>query len=300
MPKGSRSTQTPWHHGALREAVIRAAYQLVVEGGAQAVTLRALVARIPKREGSDEVLSHTAPMAHFGSITEILTEVATLGWQRLLEELTPEGVTRVDRLVSLGVRYRDFAYRNRLLFRVMYDERIWSAVDAYSPDPAKAAHFGTLPIGDASKQRDALPRFRRIESLREIQNARDAAFERFKSEVEADQASSELRSGVDCSAVMAARVIASLSHGLAMEAIDEQLPEDEVRPILRIAAEGLRMCKYTQTPAPDEQANPRSRRGLVGAGAVRSRALLGGAEQGAEFTEPVALAVDVNDRDVMQ
>ena len=60
------------------------------------------------------------------------------------------------------------------------------------------------------------------------------------------------------------------------------------------------VCKYTQTPAPDEQANPRSRRGLVGAGAVRSRALLGGAEQGAEFTEPVALAVDVNDRDVMQ
>ena len=60
------------------------------------------------------------------------------------------------------------------------------------------------------------------------------------------------------------------------------------------------MCKYTQSPAPDEQANPRSRRGLVGAGAVRSRALLGGAEQGAEFTEPVALAVDVNDRDVMQ
>lgn len=42
------------------------------------------------------------------------------------------------------------------------------------------------------------------------------------------------------------------------------------------------------------------RRGLGRAGAVRSGTLLGGAEQGAEFTEPVALAVDVNDRDVMQ
>ena len=33
---------------------------------------------------------------------------------------------------------------------------------------------------------------------------------------------------------------------------------------------------------------------------VRSWALPAGAEQGAEFAEPVALAVDVDDRDVMQ
>lgn len=60
------------------------------------------------------------------------------------------------------------------------------------------------------------------------------------------------------------------------------------------------MCKYTQTPAAAEQANSRSRRGLVGPGAVRSCALSGGAEQGAEFAEPIALAVDVDDRNVVE
>lgn len=241
MPKGSRSTHTPWHHGALREAVIRAAYQLVVEGGAQAVTLRALVARIPKREGSDEVLSHTAPMAHFGSITEILTEVATLGWQRLLEELTPEGVSWVDRLVSLGERYRDFAYRNQLLFRVMYDERIWSAVDEYITHAPGAGRYATKRMAGVPKHSHPLPRFKRLDALLAVRTTRDEAFKKFESEVADGQSKRELRGGLDCSTEIGARVIASLSHGLAMEAIDEQLKKEEVLPILRLAAEGLRV-----------------------------------------------------------
>jgi hypothetical protein len=47
---------------------------------------------------------------------------------------------------------------------------------------------------------------------------------------------------------------------------------------------------YSQTPALDEQANPRTYRGSF----VWAGHLSGGAEQGAEFAEPVALAVDVH------
>ncbi len=76
----------------------------------------------------------------------------------------------------------------------------------------------------------------------------------------------------------------------ALQALHERRHDD---------AEWL-VCKYTQIPAAHEQANSRSRRELHGAGALRSGALPGGAEQGAEFPEPIALAVDVHDRDVVQ
>jgi hypothetical protein len=36
-----------------------------------------------------------------------------------------------------------------------------------------------------------------------------------------------------------ARSVAALAHGLAMEALDERLPDGEVRAILQIAVEGL-------------------------------------------------------------
>ena len=44
----------------------------------------------------------------------------------------------------------------------------------------------------------------------------------------------------DGSLMLIARSVAALAHGLAMEALDERLPEGEVRPILQIAVAGLR------------------------------------------------------------
>lgn len=75
---------------------------------------------------------------------------------------------------------------------------------------------------------------------------------------------------------------------------------DELRSLRAVRTTFRPVCKYTQIPAPDDQANSRSRRGLDGAGAIRSWALPGGAEQGAKFSEPVALAIDVDDGHVME
>ena len=53
----------------------------------------------------------------------------------------------------------------------------------------------------------------------------------------------EIRAGAlrsDGSLMLMARSVAALAHGLAMEALDERLPEGEVRPILQIAVEGLK------------------------------------------------------------
>ena len=57
-----------------------------------------------------------------------------------------------------------------------------------------------------------------------------------------DAASDGVRSGLLRQSVavdLIARSIAALSHGLAMEALDEHLPSDDTSPILELAVDGL-------------------------------------------------------------
>jgi hypothetical protein len=78
--------------------------------------------------------------------------------------------------------------------------------------------------------------FKQPQILARVREHRDQAFGLFALAV--DQG---IREGVlrNASVMLMARSVAALAHGLAMEALDERLPEGEVRPILQIAVDGL-------------------------------------------------------------
>jgi AcrR family transcriptional regulator len=115
----------PYHHGALRAALLAAAEAILDRDGIGALTLRATA-----REAG---VSHAAPTHHFGDITGLLTELAASGFIRfranLQAELATAGPRAQSRLIALGRGYVAFARAYPGLFQLMFrSERLdWSS-----------------------------------------------------------------------------------------------------------------------------------------------------------------------------
>lgn len=110
-----KTAQRGYHHGDLRDTLIKAADALLAERGLEGFTLR----ETARRAG----VSPAAPSHHFGGTAGLLTEIAALGYQELANRLTLAGETgtAADRLKAQGVAYVrfavDFPGRFHLMFR---------------------------------------------------------------------------------------------------------------------------------------------------------------------------------------
>ena len=115
----------PYHHGALRAALLEAAETVLNGDGIGALTLRAV-----SREAG---VSHAAPKHHFGDLTGLLTALAAAGFDRMRERLEGEvaaaGHDRDARLKALGRGYIEFARGRPGVFQLMFrSERLdWSS-----------------------------------------------------------------------------------------------------------------------------------------------------------------------------
>lgn len=107
---------TPYHHGALREALIEATEGLLAERGADGFSLR----EVARRAG----VSPAAPAHHFGDAAGLLTAVATIGFAGLTEALERGDARGAgDARVSLreqGLEYVRFSLRHPGRFRLMF------------------------------------------------------------------------------------------------------------------------------------------------------------------------------------
>jgi AcrR family transcriptional regulator len=105
-----------YHHGDLREALLAAAEELLHEKGLQGLTLRACA----RRAG----VSHAAPKHHFTDLSELLSEVAARGFQRLAAALQKAHAEVGDdpdaRFIAVARTYVHFARRNPAHFRLMF------------------------------------------------------------------------------------------------------------------------------------------------------------------------------------
>jgi AcrR family transcriptional regulator len=72
--RASGAGDAPYHHGALRDALLKAAEAVLKRDGPAGLTLRAVA-----REAG---VSHAAPTHHFGDLTGLLSELAAIGFQR--------------------------------------------------------------------------------------------------------------------------------------------------------------------------------------------------------------------------
>src|SRR5512139_1646614 len=82
---GRAKHETPYHHGALRDALLQAAERVLERDGLPGLTLRAVA-----REAG---VSHAAPTHHFGDLTGLLSELAAIGFRRFNEAMVAAGNT---------------------------------------------------------------------------------------------------------------------------------------------------------------------------------------------------------------
>src|SRR5258706_5285173 len=136
--RSRRAAAAPYHHGALREAMLEAAERILERDGIDGLTLRAAA-----REAG---VSHAAPKNHFGDVRGLLSELAAVGFARfgaaLVANVRDDAPPKAQ-LAAIGHGYVTFAQRNPGLFLLMFrSERL-----DFSRPPLRAAAeaaFGVL------------------------------------------------------------------------------------------------------------------------------------------------------------
>ncbi|MDX3907224.1 MAG: TetR/AcrR family transcriptional regulator [Pigmentiphaga sp.] len=116
--------QAPYHHGALRSALIEATESLLAQRGLEGYTLREAARQVG--------VSPAAALHHFGSVAGLLTEVAILGFEelaRFLHEGGQAGDTPTARLHGKGIGYVRFALAYPARFLLMFRK------DLLAPQP---------------------------------------------------------------------------------------------------------------------------------------------------------------------
>jgi AcrR family transcriptional regulator len=103
------------HHDGLRDRLIAAALQLLAEGDASSVSLRA----VARRAG----VSAMAPYRHYADKESLLAAVAAQGFAQLraaLEDADGQAADTREALLAQGAAYVRFALSQPALFRLMF------------------------------------------------------------------------------------------------------------------------------------------------------------------------------------
>ncbi|HEX2839653.1 TetR/AcrR family transcriptional regulator [Hyphomicrobium sp.] len=107
-----------FHHGDLREALIAATRELLIEHGPDGFTL----ADACRRAG----VTTAAPYKHFRDKLEILEEIVARGFDQLSEQnaqaVAEKGSGTIEGITAMGISYLEFAVAQPAIFRLMFGE----------------------------------------------------------------------------------------------------------------------------------------------------------------------------------
>lgn len=113
-PESKRS----YHHGDLKNALLRAGIELLEAEGLPGLSLRSLAAKVG--------VSHTAPKNHFGSLRGLLTAIGTEGFIRhaaFMQAGVRAAADPKDRLMAAMQGYVRFARAHPHLFDLMFSSQ---------------------------------------------------------------------------------------------------------------------------------------------------------------------------------
>lgn len=108
-----------YHHGNARNALLKAAGEILETSGAAGLALRQLA----ERAG----LSRQAPYNHFADKQALLAELVRQGFERLGEEMKAAAnsdLSPIARLTKAGASYIAFAQQTPALFRLMFSKEL--------------------------------------------------------------------------------------------------------------------------------------------------------------------------------
>ena len=107
--------ETPYHHGALRDALLQAAERVLERDGLAGLTLRAVA-----REAG---VSHAAPTHHFGDLTGLVSELAAIGFRQFNTAMAGAcgpGVAPMQRMLARVRAYVAYAQAHPGMYGLMF------------------------------------------------------------------------------------------------------------------------------------------------------------------------------------
>ena len=114
-----KASPRPYHHGHLREALLRAAEKALEKGGVQSISLRELSRELG--------VSHTSPRRHFADKQALLDALALRGFERFDEALAralgQRGQDFKGRLTEMARAYVGFALKHPALLSLMFEAK---------------------------------------------------------------------------------------------------------------------------------------------------------------------------------
>lgn len=112
---GGAKSETPYHHGALREALLQAAERVLERDGLGGLTLRAVA-----REAG---VSHAAPTHHFGDLTGLVSELAAVGFRQFNATMaisSDAATTPLERALARPKAYVAYAQAHPGMYGIMF------------------------------------------------------------------------------------------------------------------------------------------------------------------------------------
>ncbi|VIO76942.1 hypothetical protein CI1B_68190 [Bradyrhizobium ivorense] len=145
-----RSSDAPYHHGDLHEALLKAAEQVLERDGLPGLTLRAVA-----REAG---VSHAAPTHHFGDLTGLVSELAAIGFRQFgvaMAAADASAATPSEKGVASAKAYVAYAEAHPGMYGLMFrSERL----DYSRPSlhEASEASFAGLARGVGASRREQI------------------------------------------------------------------------------------------------------------------------------------------------
>jgi len=114
-----KESPRPYHHGNLREALLKVAEKALENAGAQSISLRELSRELG--------VSHTSPRRHFADKQALLDALALRGFERFADTLgravNPGSADFKSRLTKLARAYVSFALKHPALLTLMFEAK---------------------------------------------------------------------------------------------------------------------------------------------------------------------------------
>jgi AcrR family transcriptional regulator len=107
--------EAPYHHGALRDALLEAAERVLERDGLSGLTLRAVA-----REAG---VSHAAPAHHFGDLTGMVSELAAIGFRQFnaaMAVASATGISPIEKAMARARAYVAYAQAHPGMYGLMF------------------------------------------------------------------------------------------------------------------------------------------------------------------------------------
>jgi AcrR family transcriptional regulator len=138
---------TPYHHGALREALLRAAERVLERDGLAGLTLRAVA-----REAG---VSHAAPTHHFGDLTGLVSELAAIGFRQFNAAMVAAGASAampLEKAMARAKAYVAYAQAHPGMYGLMFRTERLDYARPSLHEAANASFAGLAGAIGASRQ----------------------------------------------------------------------------------------------------------------------------------------------------